>query len=210
MTNTPHGAGFAQPDDSQLFLTTGGQDLPWMKKDTQIDSVCLTYGHLNPLKELDYNESLELANSLFIASFLTLGSDYSEMRELANPLINIHFLTLRRNGGRLIITHWLVGNQPFGSMPRCCNSFRRIRFIQVASDESPSLRISSSSCERSSCANRIWYWSVLAFSLDIVITKLLSLNCCNYNVTQIVLQQQNTAKPGSVGALTGPLTTSDS
>lgn len=96
--------------------------------------------------------------------------------------------------------------QPFGSMPRCCNSFRRIRFIQVASDESPSLRISSSSCERSSCANRIWYWSVLAFSLDIVITKLLSLNCCNYNVTQIVLQQQNTAKPGSVGALTGPLT----
>lgn len=94
----------------------------------------------------------------------------------------------------------------FGSMPRCCNSFRRIRFIHVASDESPSLRISSSSCERSSCANRIWYWSVLGFSLDIVITKLLSLNCCNYNVTQIVLQQQNTAKPGSVGALTGPLT----
>lgn len=99
---------------------------------------------------------------------------------------------------------------PFGSMPRDCSSLRIIRFIQVASDESPSLRISSSSCERSSCAKRIWYWSVLAFSLDIVITKLLSLNCCNYNVTKIVLQQQNTAKPGSVGALTGPLTTSDS
>lgn len=48
-------------------------------------------------------------------------------------------------------------SHPFGSMPRCCSSLRSIRLIQVARDESPSLRISSSSCERNSSLNRIWY-----------------------------------------------------
>ena len=101
----------------------------------------------------------------------------------------------------------LVNYQPFGSMPRCCSSLRRMRLIQVARDESPSLRISSSSWERSSCARRIWYWSVFTFSLDIVITKFLSLvGSCNYNVTHEVLQLLKIAKPGSAGTLTGPLT----
>lgn len=48
-------------------------------------------------------------------------------------------------------------NQPFGSMPRCCSSLRRIRFIHVASDESPSFFASSSSWARKSSGNRIWY-----------------------------------------------------
>ncbi len=101
--------------------------------------------------------------------------------------------------------------QPFGSMPRDCSSFLRIRFIQVASEESPSFFISVSSCARNSCWRRIWYWSVFAFSLDIVITKsILSVGGCNYNVTEMVLQLLNTAKPGSVSPLTGPLTTNDS
>lgn len=47
--------------------------------------------------------------------------------------------------------------QPFGSMPLDCSSFLRIRFIHVARDESPSLRISSSSCARNSSLKRIWY-----------------------------------------------------
>ncbi len=47
--------------------------------------------------------------------------------------------------------------QPLGSMPRCCSSLRSMRFIQVAKDESPSLRISSSSWARNSSGNRIWY-----------------------------------------------------
>ena len=51
----------------------------------------------------------------------------------------------------------LVNYQPFGSMPRCCSSLRSMRLIQVARDESPSLRISSSSCERNSSLSRIWY-----------------------------------------------------
>lgn len=48
-------------------------------------------------------------------------------------------------------------NQLFGSIPRCCSSFRNIRLIHVARDESPSLRISSSSCARNSSLKRIWY-----------------------------------------------------
>lgn len=51
----------------------------------------------------------------------------------------------------------LAGYQPFGSMPRCCNSLRSMRFIQVANDESPSLRVSSSSWARKSSGSRIWY-----------------------------------------------------
>lgn len=97
--------------------------------------------------------------------------------------------------------------QPFGSMPRDCSSFLRTRFIQVARDESPSFFISVSSCIRSSCWSRIWYWSVFALSLDIVITKsILSVGGCNYNVTEMVLQLLNTAKPCSARTLSGPLT----
>ena len=102
--------------------------------------------------------------------------------------------------------HRLMG-QPFGSIPRDCSSFRRTRFIQVARDESPSFFISASSCIRSSCWSRIWYWSVFALSLDIVITKsILSVGGCNYNVTEMVLQLLNTAKPRSARTLSGLLT----
>lgn len=105
---------------------------------------------------------------------------------------------------------WLAekpADQPLGSIPLDCSSFRRTRFIQVARDESPSFFISASSCIRSSCWSRIWYWSVFALSLDIVITKsILSAGGCNYNVTEMVLQLLNTAKPCSARTLSGLLT----
>ena len=47
--------------------------------------------------------------------------------------------------------------QPLGSMPRDCSSLRSTRLIQVARDESPSLRISPSSCARKSSGSLIWY-----------------------------------------------------
>lgn len=97
--------------------------------------------------------------------------------------------------------------QPFGSIPRDCNSLRRTRLIHVARDESPSLRISSSSCDRKSCANRNWYWSVLGLSVDIVITNLISsITDCNYNVMPCCLQS-NKATPRTVGAVARRLTT---
>lgn len=61
------------------------------------------------------------------------------------------------------ITNHLLGTinlllQPyaFGSMPRCCNSLRMMRFIQAASDSSPSCRCASSIKSRSSGSSRNW------------------------------------------------------
>lgn len=103
------------------------------------------------------------------------------------------------------------GYQPFGSIPRDCNSLRRTRLIHVARDESPSLRISSSSCDRNSCANRNWYWSVLGLSVDIVITyPISSITDCNYNVIACCLQSNKKTMPRSAPTLTGHLTTTDS
>lgn len=48
------------------------------------------------------------------------------------------------------------GAQPFGSIPRCCSSLRMIRFIQAASDSSPSCRCASSIKSRSSGSRRNW------------------------------------------------------
>ncbi|CAI1819447.1 Uncharacterised protein [Serratia liquefaciens] len=45
---------------------------------------------------------------------------------------------------------------PFGSMPRCCSSLRMMRFIQAASDSSPSCRCASSIKSRSSGSSRNW------------------------------------------------------
>jgi len=47
-------------------------------------------------------------------------------------------------------------NQPFGSMSRDCSSLRIIRFIQAASDSSPSCRCASSIKSRSSGSSRNW------------------------------------------------------
>ncbi|EBS1237152.1 host cell division inhibitor Icd-like protein [Salmonella enterica subsp. enterica serovar Senftenberg] len=44
-------------------LAAGGQTLSRRNPYAQINSVRLTYGHRNPLKELDYNESLESAGN---------------------------------------------------------------------------------------------------------------------------------------------------
>lgn len=45
---------------------------------------------------------------------------------------------------------------PFGSIPRCCSSLRMMRFIQAASDSSPSCRCASSIKSRSSGSSRNW------------------------------------------------------
>ncbi|ETS32818.1 hypothetical protein PTE_00909 [Photorhabdus khanii NC19] len=45
--------------------------------------------------------------------------------------------------------------QPFGSIPRASSSLRKIRFIHVAKDVSPSFFISASSWRRNSSVNLI-------------------------------------------------------
>ena len=76
--------------------------------------------------------------------------------------------------------------QPFGSIPRCWSSLRKMRLIQVARDESPSCLATCSNCARNSSGRRIWYWGDL-FSLcvDMVVTgayhHLHGNDHCNYS-----------------------------
>lgn len=97
--------------------------------------------------------------------------------------------------------------QPFGSMPRDCSSLRSTRFIQVASDASPSCFATSSSCARKSSGKRIWYCGDL-FSdcVDMVLT----ITYYHYVVTTIVTTDatQNNAPPvlrARAGRLTNTL-----
>lgn len=92
---------------------------------------------------------------------------------------------------------------PLGSMPRCCNSLRRTRLIQVAKDVSPSALAASSSCALKSSGNRIWYGGErFSNGVDMVIT----LHYYTYMVITIVLAITQKAKPRTVGAVTGLLT----
>lgn len=50
----------------------------------------------------------------------------------------------------------LVGCQPFGTIPRCCNSLRIIRFIQAARESSPSCCCAFSIFSRKSGSKRNW------------------------------------------------------
>ncbi|EIJ0684335.1 host cell division inhibitor Icd-like protein [Escherichia coli] len=101
----------------------------------------------------------------------------------------------------------LVGCQPLGSIPRCCNSLRSIRLIQVANEVSPSALAASSSCALNSSGSRIWYGGDrFSNGVDMVITR----NYYSYMVITIVLTITQKTTPRTVGAVTGRLTTNDS
>lgn len=92
---------------------------------------------------------------------------------------------------------------PLGSMPRCCNSLRRTRLIQVAKDVSPSALAASSSCALKSSGNRIWYGGErFSNGVDMVIT----LHYYTYMVITIVLAITQKATPRSAGTHAGRLT----
>lgn len=95
---------------------------------------------------------------------------------------------------------------PLGSIPRCCNSFRSTRLIQVAKEVSPSAFAASSSCALNSSGSRIWYGGDrFSNGVDMVIT----LNYYSYMVITIVLAviQKTTPRSGGshMGRLTKPL-----
>lgn len=96
---------------------------------------------------------------------------------------------------------------PFGSMPRDCSSFLRMRFIQVAREESPSIFATSSSCARNSSGKRIWYCGDL-FSgcIDMVVTEayyhLHGNDHCNYSYQK---KQRPVVLVTHTGRLTKPL-----
>ena len=96
---------------------------------------------------------------------------------------------------------------PFGSMPRDCSSFLRIRFIQVAREESPSIFATSSSCARNSSGKRIWYCGDLfSCCVDMVVTEayyhLHGNDHCNYSYHK---KQRPVVLVTHTGRLTKPL-----
>lgn len=96
---------------------------------------------------------------------------------------------------------------PFGSMPRDCSSFLRIRFIQVAREESPSSFATSSSCARNSSGKRIWYCGDLfSCCVDMVVTgayyHLHGNDHCNYSYHK---KQRPVVLVTHTGRLTKPL-----
>ena len=95
---------------------------------------------------------------------------------------------------------------PLGSMPRACSSLRSTRLIQAASVGSPSALACSSNCALKSSGKRIWYCGErFSCGVDMVITLKHNSVHGNYHCNDKATRK--TTKPGSVGALTGPLIT---
>lgn len=188
---------------NQLILTTvGGWDnsenlkrgefTPFAKGDFSHLSKEANYPHWQGLIGVTTQGRIEFCQSIkkerieFLQSIkkgsqsATLGNVDIEYRASEN--INISLLL------------WYGKYQPFGSIPRDCNSFLRTRLIHVAKVVSPSFFISVSNCSRNSDGNLIWYWSVfgLIFPVDIVITFPLLFACCNYKVILSLLQHKKT------------------
>ncbi|EEZ2042787.1 TPA: hypothetical protein OFX88_001999 [Escherichia coli] len=94
---------------------------------------------------------------------------------------------------------------PLGSMPRCCNSLRIIRFIQAARESSPSCCCAFSIFSRKSGSKRNWNGGLPRLSflcVDTLITPHVMYLCVMTHYTQSTQK----AKPRTVGAVTGLLT----
>ncbi|EEC8604879.1 host cell division inhibitor Icd-like protein [Escherichia coli] len=99
-------------------------------------------------------------------------------------------------------------NYPLGSMPRCCNSLRIIRFIQAARESSPSCCCAFSIFSRKSGSKRNWNGGLPRLSflcVDTLITPHLMYLC----VVTHYIQSTQKAKPAGAmntnGLLTKPL-----
>ncbi|HBA1892459.1 TPA: Bro-N domain-containing protein [Escherichia coli] len=81
----------------------------------------------------------------------------------------------------------LVDYQPFGSIPRCCNSLRIIRFIQAARESSPSCCCAFSIFSRKSGSKRNWNGGLPRLSflcVDTLITPHVMYLCVMTHYTQ--------------------------
>lgn len=86
----------------------------------------------------------------------------------------------------------LVGYQPFGSIPRCCNSLRIIRFIRAARESSPSCCCAFSIFSRKSGSKRNWNGGLPRLSflcVDTLITPHVMYLCVMTHYTQSAQKQ---------------------
>ncbi|CNE46546.1 Uncharacterised protein [Yersinia pseudotuberculosis] len=96
--------------------------------------------------------------------------------------------------------------QPFGSIPRCLSSFLIMRFIQAASDSSPSCRWASSIKSRSSGSSRNWNGGLPRLSFLCVDTLSTPDVVCLCVMTHYMHMNEK-ATPRSAGTLPRRLTT---
>ncbi len=114
-----------------------------------------------------------------------------------------------RRFAHLFTNYWefplLAANQPFSSMPRDCSSFLRTRFIQAASDSSPSCRCASSINSRSSGSSRNWNGGLPRLSFLCVDTFSTPNVVCLYVITHY-MHMNKKATPRSARTLPRRLT----
>ncbi|CAM6300033.1 Host cell division inhibitor Icd-like protein [Klebsiella quasipneumoniae subsp. similipneumoniae] len=95
--------------------------------------------------------------------------------------------------------------QPFGSMPRCCSSLRMMRFIQAASDSSPSCCWACSISSRNSGSSLNWNGGLPRLSFLCVDTSITPDVMCLCVMTHYIHVLQ-IATPRSAGTLPRRLT----
>ena len=99
-------------------------------------------------------------------------------------------------------------NQFFGSIPRCCNSLRIIRFIQAAKESSPSACCACSIFSRSSGSKRNWNGGLPRLSplcVDTLITPHVMYLCVMTHYTQEAKKTTPRSAGTHAGRLTKPL-----
>lgn len=99
-------------------------------------------------------------------------------------------------------------NYPLGSMPRCCNSLRIIRFIQAARESSPSCCCAFSIFSRKSGSKRNWNGGLPRLSflcIDTLITPHVMYLCVLTYYTQSTQKAKPAGAMNTNGLLTKPL-----
>lgn len=212
-------------------LAAGGQTLSQRNPYAQINRVRLTYGHRNPLKELDYNESLESAGNKHEQYSGSpehqhcLGSEVptnnvescedNQPSLRGEPLHNSLKVAQNRPFLRGAVHSITESNpaQPFGSMPCRRNSARASSFNQLPR-LTPSRSAASLSCCRNSGVIRIWKvgdspspFGVLSrLIVDMYVRNLIAwILLCTYVITT---NMQKTT-PRTAGTVPGRLTSTD-
>lgn len=136
----------------------------------------------------------------------------SQSGEILSPSCSDAFsvIVLPCNAVRRSSSHYGAGGfYPLGSIPRCCNSLRIIRFIQAASESSPSCCCAFSIFSRKSGSKRNWNGGLPRLSLLCIDTLITPHVMCLCVSTHYIHSMQKTT-PRSAGIRAGRLTKSRS
>ena len=160
----------------------------------------LTWTYVQHCNYSYFKLNVTLPISLEVWSRLTSISPFCSPATKKYKSVNV--AAISNHFPKIYILDFTLNRQPFG-MPRCCNSLRSTRLIQVANEVSPSALAASSSCALNSSGSRIWYGGDrFSNGVDMVITH----NYYSYTVITIVLTIAKKTTPRTAGTVPGRLT----